>query len=282
MSEESPKTFKAKVFEVMEREGSEDLPSKLVDWTLMIAIFLSVLVVILETVPSLHTAHKELFFYAELILVKIFTLEYILRLWICNLKEEYQHPIKGRLKYMMTPLAIVDILAILPFYLPLIFTLEFVILRVLRLIRLLRMLKFLRYSNSIQAFRDVIRLKYEELTMVFILTGITLIFASSILYHFEHQAQPEKFSSIPASMWWGVATLTTVGYGDMYPVTSVGKFFASVIALMGVGLVALPAGILGSGFMTVMRRKGGGSFKCPHCQKDIQRGGKPNIIDKVL
>lgn len=265
----------------MEREGSDDLPSKIVDWVLMFSIFSSVIVVLLETVPS-YEVYKPDFFMAECALVMVFTVEYLFRIWICTLKDEYRHPIKGRLKYMMTPLAIVDLLAILPFYLPLIFTLEFAVLRVLRLIRLLRMLKFLRYSNSIQAFRDVIRLKYEELTMVFILTVIALIFSASILYHFEHEAQPEAFSSIPASMWWGVATLTTVGYGDIYPVTPVGRFFASIIALMGVGLVALPAGILGSGFVTIMRRKGGGSFCCPHCKKEIKRGGEPGIMDKVL
>lgn len=281
MSEASPKNFKQHLFHILEKEGTSDIPSIIVDRILMLAIIISVLCIILETVPS-YANHKPTFDIIEFILVGIFTLEYLARLWVCDLKAEFSHPIKGRIRHILTPLAIVDLLAVLPFYLPLVFTLEFAVLRVLRLIRLLRMLKFLRYSNSIQAFRDVIRLKYEELTMVFILTLIALIFSSAILYHFEHEAQPEAFSSIPAAMWWGVATLTTVGYGDIYPVTSVGRFFASLIALMGVGLVALPAGILGSGFVTIKRRKGGGSFKCPHCQKEIKRGGDPSILDKVL
>jgi voltage-gated potassium channel len=281
MSEVPKKSVKEYFFHILEKEGTSDLPSVIVDRTLMLSIFVSVMVIILETVPS-YEPYKPTFFIIECVLVGIFTLEYIMRLWVSDLKDGFSHPIKGRIRHMLTPLAIVDLLAILPFYLPLFFMLEFAVLRVLRLIRLLRMLKFLRYSNSIQAFRDVIRLKYEELTMVFIITVIVLIFSAAILYHFEHEAQPEAFSSIPAAMWWGVATLTTVGYGDIYPVTSIGRFFASVIALMGVGLVALPAGILGSGFVAIKRRQSGGSFTCPHCKEEIKRGGEPTIIDKLL
>ena len=108
--------------------------------------------------------------------------------------------------------------------------------------------------------------------MIFLAIGLLLVISSAVIYHVENEAQPENFSSIPASMWWGVSTLTTVGYGDVYPFTPLGKFFGAIIALLGIGLFALPAGILGSGFVAIMRRKSSDTFFCPHCQKEIRQG----------
>lgn len=176
--------------------------------------------------------------------------------------------------YATSAMALIDLVAILPFYLPFIVTFDLRVMRLIRLIRLLRLLKVFRYSESIQLFADVYRLKRQELSMVFLAIIFLLTISSALVFHLEHEAQPDEFSSIPASMWWGVATLTTVGYGDVTPITGPGRFFGAIIALLGVGLVALPAGILGSGFITIMRRKdSAGTFMCPHCHKEISRGG---------
>ena len=145
------------------------------------------------------------------------------------------------------------------------------LIRLIRLVRLLRLLKVIRYSESWRVFTDFYRMKKSELAMVFLVVLFLLVFASAVIYHVEQEAQPVAFSSIPAAMWWGVATLTTVGYGDIYPVTPLGKFFGAIIALLGIGLFALPAGILGSGFVGALRRKSNSTFYCPHCSDEITR-----------
>ena len=167
------------------------------------------------------------------------------------------------MKYAATPLALIDLVTILPFYLPFIIT----DLRLIRLVRLLRLLKVIRYSESLKTFTELYRLKRQELSMVFLTIAFLLVISSAVIYHVEHEAQPEAFSSIPASMWWGVSTLTTVGYGDVYPVTSLGKFFGAIIALLGIGLFALPAGILGSGFVAIMRRNRAIPFFVPTAKR---------------
>jgi voltage-gated potassium channel len=198
----------------------------------------------------------------------IFTVEYILRLWTCTINIRFKKPVIGRLGFAATPMSIIDLMAILPFYMPmLIFDLRFV--RVLRLFRLFRLFKLGRYSESLKKFGNVLKSKREELGITVFIVTMLLIFASSVMYHFENEAQPVAFSSIPKAMWWSVATLTTVGYGDVYPVTNIGKLFGSIIAILGVGMVALPAGILASGFAEEIKNKEKGQIICPHCGKNI-------------
>ena len=190
------------------------------------------------------------------------------RLWVCTEREKFVTAIRGRLRYALTPMALIDLAAILPLYLPLFFTVD---LRLLRLLQLLRLLKVIRYSESLRIFTDVYRMKKGELTMVFLVILFLLVMASALIFYVEPDAQTEAFSSIPASMWWGVATLTTVGYGDIYPITPLGRFLGAIIALLGIGLFALPAGILGSGFVGALRRKESSKFYCPHCSEEITR-----------
>lgn len=263
--------MKEQVARFLEKSDDEDGMGKSVDVALMVLILLNVIVVLLETVPAINATMSYYFSAFEFFSVAIFSAEYVLRLWICTLHEEYQGPIVGRLKYAITPMALIDLLAVLPFYLPLIFANDLLMLRLFRLFRLLRLLKALRYSESLKVFTDVYRLKRSELTVVFMAILFLLVMASALLFHLEHEAQPEAFSSIPAAMWWGVATLTTVGYGDIYPITPLGKFFGAIIALLGIGLFALPAGIIGSGFVVALRRQSSSKFHCPHCNEEITR-----------
>lgn len=135
----------------------------------------------------------------------------------------------------------------------------------LRLFRMFRLAKAGRYSSSIVLMKNVLQAKKEELVLTVFLMGVLLVFASSALYHCEGSVQPEAFSSIPASMWWAIATLTTVGYGDVYPITVAGKIAASIIAILGIGMFALPTGILGAGFIEEVKKKKNHSLRCPHC-----------------
>jgi voltage-gated potassium channel len=170
---------------------------------------------------------------------------------------------------------LIDLMAILPFYLPFLLPADLIFLRSARLMRLMRVLKLGRYSDAIQVFFRVVRLKKEQLVVAGFGVGILLIFASSLMYYFEHEAQPSVFGSIPHAMWWAIITLTTVGYGDVYPVTDMGRFLAAVIALLGIGMFALPAGILSAGFVEYGEMKKAPRGRCPHCGGRIDRCDPP-------
>jgi voltage-gated potassium channel len=206
----------------------------------------------------------------DLCSVGIFSVEYVLRLWTCTRNPRFQGPLAGRLRYIVTPLAVIDLLAVLPFYLPLILPFDLRFVRAVRLVRISRLLKVGRYSEALKLFGKVLRAKREELvTAVFVLL-ILLVVASSLLYYAEHDVQPDKFSSIRSAMWWGVATLTTVGYGDVFPLTSTGKFLAALISLLGIGFFALPAGILSAGFVDEIRRRKEAAKRCPKCGATLE------------
>ena len=261
---------KQRLFKILENNVDDGLLSKSVDGFLLALIVSNIIVVILESVASLRESYGAFFENFELISVAIFSAEYLSRMWICNMRQQFQGAL-GRIRYAITPMAIVDLLAVLPFYLPLFITFDLRMLRMFRLLRLLRLLKVARYSSSLRLFQQVYTMKKSELTMCFLAIMFMLVIASSLIFLVENEAQPEAFSSIPASMWWGVATLTTVGYGDITPITPVGKFIGSIIAILGIGLFALPAAVLGSGFVVAMRRQESSTFYCPHCSREIAR-----------
>ena len=192
--------------------------------------------------------------------------------WTCTADPRYSHPISGRLRFAGSWHAVVDLLAILPFYLPMFLPIDLRVLRALRFFRLLRFLKLTRYSESMRIFGKVLRGERTELMIALFVAGVLLVLGSSFLYIVEHEAQPDAFSSIPAAMWWGVATLTTVGYGDVYPVTPLGRLLGAIVAIMGIGMFALPAGILASGFAREMGKRRSEPEVCPHCGEIIHAG----------
>ncbi len=164
---------------------------------------------------------------------------------------------------------LVDLAAILPFFLPFVIVdLRFI--RIIRLLRLFRLFKLARYSEPMRTLGEVFKAKAGDLAVAFFILFIVLIFASSLMYHAEHKAQPEIFSSIPASMWWGIVTLTTIGYGDTYPITILGKIIAAGVAVLGIAVYAIPTGIMASAFTEELRkRRIQKKNKCPHCGKEI-------------
>jgi len=263
------KKLKNRLFEILEVASAGDLPSRLFDIFIMTLISLNVIAVMLETVESLSSRYMLFFRIFEIFSVSIFTIEYLLRLWSCTTDNRFKGSIKGRIRFALTPLALVDLFAILPFYLPMLITFDLRFLRALRLFRLFRLFKMGRYSNAFKMVGNVLREKKEELFITVFSGLILLVVASSLMYFVENEAQPETFSSIPAALWWGVATLTTVGYGDIYPITPIGKLLGGIIALLGIGMFALPAGIITSGFAEEIQRRKEKRRICPHCGKDI-------------
>jgi len=246
---------KKRVFETLEKGVGDDKLSKRFDIFIMTLIIINVVLVILETVDSIYLNYEYWFNLIEIISVVIFSIEYLARLWTANLMEKYQHPFWGRLRYLFSWVALIDLFAILPFYLPLLFAMDGRFVRVLRIFRLVRLFKMGRYSTAFGLITKVFKTRKEELIISLTFLLVMLIFASSMMYYIEHEAQPESFSSIPETMWWGVATLTTVGYGDVYPITAMGRFLGAIIAILGVGLFALPAGIIASGFESELSKK---------------------------
>lgn len=236
-----------------------------VDYAIMLLIIANVVAVTLETVDPLYAAFGRDFYLFEALSVLVFSIEYLGRLWAATEHPGYEHWLWGRIRYAASPFMLIDLLAIAPFFIAPFVDLRF--LRALRLLRFLRLLKLARYSRSLQLFRTVLARKRDDLTITAIATSILLLVASSAMYTIEHQAQPEAFSSIPTTLWWGVVTLTTVGYGDVHPITPLGQFFGAIVAMLGIGLFALPASILASGFIQVAHDE---QYECPHCHEEIR------------
>ena len=212
-------------------------------------IILNIITVMIETMKDAYDQYQTVLHWIDIVSVAIFTVEYLVRLWVVVEDPRYSRPIRGRLRYAFSFFAMIDLLAILPFYLPMFFKFDLRTLRVLRLFRLIRLLKLGRYSRAATAIVGVFRERREELLMSVGTILLLLVLSSSVIYYLEHEAQPESFPNIPASLWWGVVTLTTVGYGDVYPITMGGKIFAAFISILSIGLVALPSGIIVSGFI---------------------------------
>ena len=237
---------------IVEPSNKKDL-SYYFDLTIMVLIVLSTIDIILESEQSLSYKYKTYFNYFEKFSVTIFSIEYLLRVWTCVENEKFKSAFIGRIKFMFTRMALIDLIAILPFYLPLI-GIDLRFLRMFRLFRIFRILKMARYSSAFDLIKDTVKEKKEELMVTLGFLIIILIITSSLMYYIEKDVQPENFSSISKSLWWGIVTLTTVGYGDVYPITVLGKILGGIITLLGIGLVALPSGILASGYTEQIMR----------------------------
>jgi len=247
--------FKRRIFEIISKAESGDRASSIFDWSIMILIALSIFTIILDSFQSIHERCQTLFQAFEIITVIVFTIEYILRIWTADLLyPDAKHP---RLKYCFSFMAIIDLLAILPFYLPF-FSADLRFLRMMRLFRLFRLLRVLklgRYFDALQVIVKVIRTSGPQLIMSVVICFFVMLFSAIIMYEVENPVQPEQFPNVLSSLWWAICTLTTVGYGDVYPVTAVGRFFASIISLVGIGIIAIPTGIIAAGFNQVINKE---------------------------
>ncbi|MBI4574806.1 MAG: ion transporter [Planctomycetes bacterium] len=239
--------MRRRIHEVLDPDGPTSRASRGLDSFMMGLITLNVVALVLESMAELHARWTTAFRAFEYLSVGIFSIEYVLRLWTCAESPRWAGAVLGRLRYARTPLALIDLLAVLPFYLPFLgVDLRFV--RALRLFRLFRILKLARYSTALKSMGLAFTSRREELLTTLYVLFLVLLFASALMYYAEHEAQPKAFSSIPAAMWWGIATVTTVGYGDIYPTTPEGKVVAGLVAILGIAMIALPTGVLGAAF----------------------------------
>jgi voltage-gated potassium channel len=264
--------LRKRLYYILEPKQKGNFLERMFEIILISIISLNIIAIVLESVDYIYADYKAFFDYFELFSIFFFTTEYIARLYSIVENPHYRHPITGRLRFAITPLAVVDLLAFLPFYISLFGSLRF--LRIFRLMALFRIFKIARYMHALSIFQKVLRDRKEQLVLSFLFILFILMVISFFMFYAEHEAQPAEFTSIPATMWWGVATLTTVGYGDMVPITPLGKFLGGLFAVAGVGLLALPAGILSSGFFELLHNDKGKEEEkekkyCPHCGEKI-------------
>ncbi len=243
------KHFRERIFQIIEPGKTSDRISRLFDKFILTLIALSVLSVILESFPNLADKYSVFFSSFEVFTIIVFTIEYILRIYTANFKYPADNELHSIIKYIFSPMAIIDLVAILPFYLPLLIPIDLRFIRILRFVRIIRIFKINRYTRSLILIRKVLVRRKEELLLTIFITFLLLVLSASIMYYIESKAQPEAFPNIIASFWWAIATITTVGYGDIYPITMLGKILSGIIALLGIGIVALPTGIISSGFI---------------------------------
>ncbi len=261
-------TFRKQLYLILDPGTRGGLTERIFEILLIAIIVLNIVAIILESVPSMEAQYHNLFNNFELFSVTFFTVEYIARMYCIVENSKFRDPLYGRIRYAGTAMAIVDLLAFMPFYLTFL-PIDLRFLRIFRLMALFRMFKITRYMQAMIIFKKVIAERKEQLVLSFIFIIFILIIISFFMYLVEREAQPDKFGSIPEAMWWGMATLTTVGYGDSVPITPMGKVLGGLFAIAGVAFLALPAGILSSGFFELLHKPKGKSHVCPHCGKEF-------------
>jgi voltage-gated potassium channel len=245
-------SFKAALYRHVAVEGWERKGISPFNTAAMILIILSVATAILETERSLSGPHATLFYWLDQLFFGFFLAEYLLRLYVAPMNARYAGNF-GRLRYMCSPMAVLDLLVLLPFFFSA-GSSEMFMMRLLRIIRILRLARLGRFSKALALLWEAVKQRKFELAMSGIVAFFMLIVSSTFLFLFEAETQPEAFGSIPRALWWSIATLTTVGYGDVTPVTAIGRFFAGITAVIGIGIVAMPTGILAAAFSDAFQR----------------------------
>jgi voltage-gated potassium channel len=244
--------YRRKLYQLLEVREDRQRPAVLLNAFILLLILINVVAVVLESVHSLQQQYNYWFRLIESLSVAAFTVEYFARVWVSAENTGYANGLKGRLRYMVSPMALIDLFAILPYYLGAFFHIDT---RILRILRLLRVFKLSRHSATISVLGTVLRNEAKTLAAAIFIMVILIVLASAGIYVVERNAQPGVFGSIPGAMWWATVTLTTVGYGDVVPVTFSGRLFGVVITVLGVGMAALPAGIIASGFTTELAKR---------------------------
>ena len=266
---------KRRIFQIVETAQPGDIVSLLFDSLILFLIVFSIATIILQSYDEINAQYAVHFLYLERFTIIVFSIEYLLRLWTADLAfPNSKYP---RLRYIFSFLALADLVAILPFYLPFA-NADARFLRVFRMLRLLRIFKIKRYFSAFQTVFDVVKDSAYQLVVSLSVCVFIIFLSGIVMYTVENGAQPDVFPNVPAALWWAVNALTTVGYGDAYPITPVGKLFASILNIVGIGVIALPAGIISAGFLKALENKRNEPAPeqsevppkvCPHCGKRI-------------
>ncbi len=264
--------MKQRIYKLISKGSHGNKWNRAVDYFIMSLIILSVFSIILESMEDVSLKYGSLLYIFDVFSVLVFTLEYLLRIYISDLTHPAPTKFKSALKFIKSTEGLIDLVAILPFYLPMLIKMDVRFIRMLRLTRFLRILKLNRYNKSLHMILEVFKEKKSELAVTGFVLFLILLMASFIMYYVEGDAQPEAFPDILSAFWWAIATLTTVGYGDIYPITSLGRLISGVIALLGIGLVALPTGLISAGFINkIEKNKLANGIQCPHCGEKIDK-----------
>lgn len=252
------RSSKRKIFDLLNPDISKSKTGWYIDIFLLVLILLNVAAIVLESVADLYHQFRYLFGAFEIFSVVIFTVEYLLRLYTLDQHRRFHGGFKSYLKHIFSFNSLIDLFAILPFYLPL-FGFDLRLIRLVRLFRVFRLFKVARYVKALKMIEEVLKDKKEELIISLFFIIFFLMISSTVIYYVEFPVQPDVFSSIPKTLLWGLATLTSSSDGDMNPITDLGKFLSGLISFFGVILFALPTGIFASGFTEqIEHRKGRG------------------------
>jgi len=263
--------MKHKVFKLIEKGGHGSRINAKFDYTIITLIILNVIAEIIETIPNISESLILFLKNFEIFSVIIFSIEYLLRIYASSITYPSSNKFKSALKYIFSFYGLIDLLAIMPFYLPYLIPMDLRFLRILRLMRVFRILKLNRYNTSLNLIWKVIKEKRAELTITGFATILILFIASFLMYYIEGDAQPDKFPDILSSFWWAIVTLTTIGYGDVVPITGFGKIISGLFGVLGIGLIILPTGIISAGFIEKIKKPDKNSGTCPHCGKEIEK-----------
>lgn len=243
--------LRRRIYRLLELSGGE-FAGRIVNASILLLIVANVVAVILESEQEIESAYHDFFRAFEWVSVTVFTIEYIVRAWVAVEDARYADPVRGRLRYLLTPMAIVDLIAILP---TLLMAFTQIDTRILRVLRLFRIFKLTRHFSALEILFRVIRAELRTLGAALFIMFVLAILASAGMYAAERNVQPDAFGSIPRAMWWATVTLTTVGYGDVVPQTETGRLFSGLIVILGIGIAALPAGIIAGGFAREFQRR---------------------------
>jgi voltage-gated potassium channel len=247
-------TWRHRVYEVLDHGPVGDRREQFVSWFLIVLVLVNVGAIVFESVPRYEAAHQAFFIGIEVFSLVVFTAEYVLRIWVAAEHAPYRHltPMRARLNYMLSVNGVIDLVSILPFWLAFMVPAEF---RVVLLLRIVRFLKLARYSPAMRSLLDALYAERRALVgCLFILFGATLITAT-FMHLAERHAQPDKFGTIPDAMWWAIVTLGTIGYGDVVPITPIGKMIAAATIICGLIMIALPVGIIATAFSNEIHRR---------------------------
>ena len=252
--------------------NSHHVGSRLVNGVIIVLILLNALSLLLGSIDEVRDTYGHYLKQFDHYSVLFFSAEYLLRMWTITCNPLYQGGIKGRIRFGLTGMQIIDLFAVMPYFLSFVHV-DLRVLRLLRVFRLLRIFKVTRYVSALSIVVTVLNRKRAELMITAVMLFFLLLIASTLMYYTEGNVQPESFSSIPETMWWSVITLSTVGYGDVYPITTLGRIIGGMIAVLGISFFAIPTGILTSGFNEVLQEHKSGKLKqkaddtCPTCGK---------------
>jgi voltage-gated potassium channel len=262
----NPHHVRAKLFNILHKPSPENPAARYANYFLAFLILVNALFVALETVPAMSRACGAQFRLFEWISTGLFTIEYVARIWVCVEQAQFSDPVTGRIRYAVHPLPLLDLVVITTFWMPV----DLRFLRIARIVRLLKVLRLEHFEDSLQRIGSGIRRRRALIAVAITMMLASIYASSSLVYQVEHTAQPEVFTSIPATFWWATETLTTIGYGDMTPITPLGKLFAGLISIFGIGIFALPTAIVTAAILEA-GASDPGPVICNHCGKVANR-----------